>query len=337
MRRRVASGTGQVTGLAVPSHRAAHRPIEQVGHPQQRALAGPGRPDHRQQLARLHLEALHIQDRSPAGIDGDPLQRQQAHARPRCCTRVNSQLMPQRDEQQHHPQRHRQAEVPLPGLEDDGGGHHPRLPLDVAAHHHHRADLRDDAAEPRRQRRHQRQPRLLHQLPVELHARGPERQDLQPQPLVQTLDRGQRDTDHERPGDDHLRHHHGAGRVEQVEAPERSRAGQQQEHGKAHHDRRQPHPRVDQSDHQVAAGKTVQPQEDPHRHPERHRDHDGDPGHPERQPDDLDEVRQDHDHSSLVPRWARTFGPCIGACRAPPRAHRARDAPRGARRPPSEP
>src|SRR5207247_2239116 len=81
--------------------------------------------------------------------------------------------------QQEERERDRHVEVPLAGLEHHRGRERTRLPLDVATDHHRRADLGDDATEPRHDGGEHRQPRLAEHHPDHLEARGAERQELE--------------------------------------------------------------------------------------------------------------------------------------------------------------
>ena len=164
--RRRSSGVAPFERLAVVGDGPGRGRLQEIEQAQQGGLAGAAGADQRQDLAVAHVQRIDVQH-GAAGVDlAQPaisvdgvahrfaLQAQQRH--------VGQEGQGQQDDAQGDGQ----GELALPGVEHDGGGQHPGLALDVAAHQHHRADLGDDAAEGRHDGRHHAQARLPQHGPV---------------------------------------------------------------------------------------------------------------------------------------------------------------------------
>jgi hypothetical protein len=167
---------------------------------------------------------------------------------------------------QHEAQRQRQRQVALAGFQRDGGGHHARHAVDVAADDHHRADFGDGAAEARQPRRAQRKAAVPEQRCRGARAAGAERTQLFAVlgPFVGhhlARQRGDDGRDQDGLGADHRRR-----RKQQPEAAERTGARQQQVDQQADHHRRQAHQAVEQHHQQPASGKAADRQQRADRH-----------------------------------------------------------------------
>ena len=158
--------------------------------------------------------------------------------------------------------------LPFDGLHHGRRREHAGLVQDVAADHHRGADLRDDGPEAGHHRGQQRQSGLPHEEPDHLPSAGAEREDLEPEPGVELLDRRGGEPRDDRRGDDRLGDDHRRRRVEKVKEAEGAVPPEHDHHDEADDDRRQPHPCVDEAEDEAPPGKARQRERRPERDPD---------------------------------------------------------------------
>ena len=191
---------------------------------------------------------------------------------------------------QHQAQRDRQSEVALAGFQRDGGGHHPRVAVDVAADDHHRADFGHRPPQPGEHRDTQGKPAVGQQQRHRLRAADADQRKLRRIVAPGILDDlpgdgGDQRNDQHALGNDHRRR-----REQQAVAAERpaARQGEINEHADDH--RRQAHQRVQSDDHGAAPAKIRHRQPGAERHAEQRADDERRQAHAQRERDDFQQA-----------------------------------------------
>ena len=152
------------------------------------------------------------------------------------------------DGDQHEPETECERQVALGGFQRDGGRHHARHAVDVAADDHHRADLGARAPEPRKNCGEQREANVPEHRERAAQAVDAERSKLLLVLAPGIFDRLPRQCGDDRQHEERLREDHRLRREKEPEFAKRPGARQQQIDEQADHDGRQSHQCIEEDD-----------------------------------------------------------------------------------------